>query len=503
VTSLRLSWQTGTDRPVIAGLVALTGSLGFVLLRLRLAADGNITKFVRAARPFSHRDRVPRGLFVFPANGYDGQFYYRLALDPANLHYAALGITMDMPFRLQRIGYPALAWLVSLGHHSWVPVALVVVNVLALSVIGLVGGMLARDSGRHALSGLLLAGYFGFFISIGCDLTEPVAAACLLGGVLAYRRSRPALAGLLFAYGALTRETVLIVPLAIGLTRLADAVRRRGRPGAADLAWCLPVIAFGGWQLVLRAATGTFILLAGVGSNSSRGLPLGGIVDAVRMNLGLLLTPTGAAYIWFLEVATLTAFVVVALASLRSAAVPAYERLAFVVFIIELGVLSAHIWNGHADLRSIDEVYLFAVMILLRSEHRRLGVLALGAGLAMVVAATHQALYLLALGRGHGTATGWMTTGPRVGSSSVACERPAGVMTSMALGTVAGSIEQIGFAAPTGQTPNENGCAVIVNARAWSELKPSCPVSTTLKAQPDPGVPNWASGSAIVTVRLA
>jgi hypothetical protein len=49
VTSLRLSWQTGTDRPVIAGLVALTGSLGFVLLRLRLAADGNITQ-VRPGR---------------------------------------------------------------------------------------------------------------------------------------------------------------------------------------------------------------------------------------------------------------------------------------------------------------------------------------------------------------------------------------------------------------------------------------------------------------------
>jgi len=27
-------------------------------------------------------------------------------------------------------------------------------------------------------------------------------------------------------------------------------------------------------------------------------------------------------------------------------------------------------------------------------------------------------------------------------------------------------------------------------------------VSTTLNAQPDPGVPNWASGSAIVTVRM-
>ena len=114
----------------------------------------------------------------------------------------------------------------------------------------------------------------------------------------------------------------------------------------------------------------------------------------MRLNLSLLPAFTGAAYIWFLEVATLMAFVVAALASLRSAAVPAYERVAFVAFSIELGVLSASIWAGHADLRSIDEVYLFAVLILLGQGRRRLGVLALCAGLALMVAAVHQALYL-------------------------------------------------------------------------------------------------------------
>jgi len=48
----------------------------------------------------------------------------------------------------------------------------------------------------------------------------------------------------------------------------------------------------------------------------------------------------------------------------------------------------------------------------------------------------------------HGTVTPWMMTGPRVGSSSVAWETPAGVMTSIAFGTVAGSTEQIGLVPP-------------------------------------------------------
>src|SRR5450755_2805282 len=96
-----------------------------------------------------------------------------------------------------------------------------------------------------------------------------------------------------------------------------------------------------------------------------------------------------------------------------------------------------------------------------------------------------------------------MTTGPRVGLSSVAWDTPAGVMMSIALGTMAGSTVQIGLVPPTAHTPNAYGCGVGSKARAWSELKPSCPVSTTAKDQPGPGVPNAACGSTIVIVLLA
>ena len=74
-----------------------------------------------------------------------------------------------------------------------------------------------------------------------------------------------------------------------------------------------------------------------------------------------------------------------------------------------------------------------------------------------------------------------MTTGPRVGSSSELCETPVGVLTSTAFGTVVGSTLQIGAIPPLAQTPKLNDPGVAVNPRAWSELNPSCPVSTTLK----------------------
>ena len=390
----RVSFLAAINRPVVTALITLIGYVCFITLRWWIAANENITKFVRAELPYAHPGRVPAGLHVFGSNGYDGQFYYRLALSPANLHQTAFGITLDHPYRLERIGYPALGWLFSLGHHRLVPIALVVVNVLALAAIGLLGGMLAVESGRHAVWGLLLAGYFGFFKAAGCDLTEPVAAACLLGAVLAYRREHPAVAGLLFGYGALTRETVIIAPLAILAVRLADAARGGFRLRASDLAWSLPLLVFTGWQLILRAATGTLIVLSDVGSNAHRGLPFTQFADAIRKNLALLGAPSDAAYIWFAEVATLMVFVVAALVWLRSTTVPGYERVAFVAFIIELGILSNQIWTGHADLRSIDECYLLAVLILLRGGLRRLWPLASFAAVTAVIAAIYDVLYL-------------------------------------------------------------------------------------------------------------
>src|SRR5215468_1638922 len=69
-------------------------------------------------------------------------------------------------------------------------------------------------------------------------------------------------------------------------------------------------------------------------------------------------------------------------------------------------------------------------------------------------------------GSGQGTVTGWMTTGPRVGSSSVACETPCGVITSTAFGTVPGSTWQIEAVPPGAHTPNWNGCGVAAKPRA-------------------------------------
>ena len=109
--------------------------------------------------------------------------------------------------------------------------------------------------------------------SLSRDLTEPLGALCLIAGVLAYRKRHPLLAAAALSYGVLTRETVLVAPVALGIVRVIQFARRRDRPGPADLAWLVPIVVFTAWEVLVKVAVGVFPILADGGKKV--GLPIG------------------------------------------------------------------------------------------------------------------------------------------------------------------------------------------------------------------------------------
>jgi hypothetical protein len=384
------SWST-LNRPLVPGIIAFLGWLGFALARWQIWAKGHLSLFIMAGHVYTHRPQLPRGLLLVPSAGYDGQFYYRLALDPFNWHATAFGITMDQSYRYTRIGYPFLAWIFSLGQHQLVPVVLVVLNLFGVAAMAMLGGAFARQSGRHALWGLAFALYFGLVISVGRDTAEPLAEACMLGGLLAYRRGTGRmylLATALFTYGAITRETILFAPAAIAVTRVIAIVRRRANPGLADLTWVVPAAGYGLLEVVAHfVLKGELPLLA----NGSRNLatPFTALVDALKYNAQHIntqhLSPIDIA---MLEYATLAVFVVAGLVVLAVTTAPGHERLAFVFFVLQLGLLSSQIWTStFGDGRSLIEPYLMALVLLLATPRRYMSWLYLGVVCACVLPA--------------------------------------------------------------------------------------------------------------------
>jgi hypothetical protein len=307
-----------------------------------------------------------------------------MALDPANLSRTAFGIRMDTISRFERIGYPSVAWLLALGRRSIVPDTLVATNVISLAVLGFAGGLIARDSGRHAMWGAVFAGFWGYLWSAGRDLTEVMAAALLLLGLFAYRRQRWALAGLFLLGAALTKEPEAYVVVIIAGTRLFEWIRGR-RPApvdATDVAWVLPIVGFVAWQAVVLAVTGSVPILSS--GNSNLGLPFVGLSHGVHQYVTEL--PSRASLIWIGELALLVTLSILAGLSIRRSSAPVHERLAWGAVVLLAVCTASGIWVGDVGFRSLDSVYLFSWIVLLGTP-RRLWPLSGTVGVAWVLVA--------------------------------------------------------------------------------------------------------------------
>ncbi|HUI04709.1 MAG TPA: hypothetical protein VLZ77_14315 [Acidimicrobiales bacterium] len=358
-------------------------ALAFAVLRTMVAASGNVAGFIIVGAQNTNRAALPHGIPVYPVTGYDGEFYYRLALDPLAWGYRAFGIKLDAPYRISRIGYPALSWLAAGGRHALVPYALVGVNVVALALVAACATALARDAGRHAAWGLAVAGYWGFLWTLGRDTTEIVAAAALMAGLLAIRRERFVVAGAALAVGALARETVLVLVAAVVVARAVgwaralrgDGVRplvagpgelTRLGPGWADALWALPGLAFVGWQSAVWVRTGSFPAVSSGSSNS--GAPFVGLVDGIRHYVHAF--PSRAAVAWVVELAVLAVVILSAAWSWRSSRALFHERLAWIGYGGLSILLQGPIWLGDVGFRSLDEVFLLSGVLLLYSKRR-------------------------------------------------------------------------------------------------------------------------------------
>ena len=307
------------------------------------------------------------------STGYDGQFYYRFAFNPFNWNPTAYGITVDHNYRYTRIGYSLVAYIISLGGHGrLLPTVLVVVNLVCVGVMGYLGAKFSRESGRHALWGLLFVAYFGLTISVGRDTAEPLADACMLGGLLAYRHSRYVLAALLVAYGVFTNEPILVLSVAIAIVRLYQFWLKRAKPGRPDLIWVLP----GAVYVLLEIAEK--LVVKGKASGAADAtqnltLPFKALVPGVYRDIKFSIDSwthpnffDGYDYNLIIFIALLV-IIVAAFAVIRSSAAPLHEKAAFVGFVlVEMVLASGQFWDAtFGDGRTFIDVYLMAVILLL------------------------------------------------------------------------------------------------------------------------------------------
>ncbi len=94
-------------------------------------SDGGFTAFLHVGERFYDPAYFPTGTRVCPNEGYDGQFYCYVALDP--FIHGKLYRQIDSPaYRYQRVLYPLISALLSVGRKKWLPFMMWFVNVMAV-----------------------------------------------------------------------------------------------------------------------------------------------------------------------------------------------------------------------------------------------------------------------------------------------------------------------------------------------------------------------------------
>jgi hypothetical protein len=147
----------------------------------------------------------------------DGRLFLSVASHPFGPIKAG-----DEAFRFGRIGFPALAWLVVLGHRNELPAGLVIVNVVATALLA--GGVaaLAKSAGGDPRGGLLVLALPVVWAVTRFSYGDTVAATLAVVGCVAWSRNKMAVGWLCFALAALSRETMLLAlvpPIVDGMHR--------------------------------------------------------------------------------------------------------------------------------------------------------------------------------------------------------------------------------------------------------------------------------------------
>lgn len=234
---------------VAAVVFVLYAAFAFQLYRNR---QHDISRFVVAGHSFTDPASTGRCLSVdLQSAGYDGQFFYRLAVNPFSTAPRVAGVRFDYPvYRHQRLLYPLLASALSLGRPCAVIWVLVLLNIAAVVTIGVLATVLVRDAGVGFLWGVVPALAPVFLLSVARDLAEPVMLAFLLGGFLAILRDRWSTGVVLLTLATLTKETALVGIAAAFLTVMWRSLRDR-RLVRLALALLVPPAVFLAWKNLL------------------------------------------------------------------------------------------------------------------------------------------------------------------------------------------------------------------------------------------------------------
>jgi hypothetical protein len=218
--------------PAVVTFAATT----LVVLLVITGANGDPLELARIGSRFSEGNSEG-------TEGYDGQFNYYIARDPAPKSVAPL---LDVPaYRYQRILLPLTARLLAFGRPEVIPWTLVAIGILSHALGTWAVAHLLEGWGISRWQSLVYGLWPGFILAIRLDLSEPLAFGLVALGLFTYQNKHERISWVFFSLAIFAKEVTvffLLAVLVIAITR-----RRWSYAGGLALVSLVPYTAYQVW----------------------------------------------------------------------------------------------------------------------------------------------------------------------------------------------------------------------------------------------------------------
>lgn len=238
-----------------------------------------LTDFAKLGRQFA----APFGLQTLATSpiGYDGQFYYYMARFPG---WAPPG-GFDFPaLRNIRLLYPLLARLIALGQPALLPLALIAINVAAITATVALVTWIVRERGLPTWLALVPGLNAGQALALERDLADPLAIFWLALALAGVHKGKWTLAAAALALGLLTRESTLIFALCFAIPLVLERQWTRLATYAA-----IVFLPYAAAQALVHQWLGVWPYQESARINAFAALPFAGLQSAPTILLSILM----------------------------------------------------------------------------------------------------------------------------------------------------------------------------------------------------------------------
>ncbi len=223
----------------------------FTLIRL-FNANYNESFFIVAGSDFVDSNLTLTPILVQKGQGYDGQFFYKYAINPFNFDGFKYGVRVDLPnYRMQRIGYPLFVWLIAFGNCKLIPFSLIITNVLAFIGIIFFSIKIVTLYKANLIYSLIPLLFCGLYMSLSRNLSEVFELFCFSGCIYYFIVKKPINFSFFTSITLLTRETSIIAIAPLIFFSIFYVFKNNGKL-INILFYLIPITIMLSWKIIIQ-----------------------------------------------------------------------------------------------------------------------------------------------------------------------------------------------------------------------------------------------------------